>query len=80
MSQGPAARRRRGEAKSTVPLFVDVAPEAKALVDRVAALSGAPKWAVVEAFLTHAPLDENGLPTWWSTLMTQEELPLSKSA
>ena len=80
MKQAAVTRRRRGEGKASVPLFVDVAPEAKALVDRVAAASGAPKWAVVEAILVHTQLTEAGLPTWWPSMAEQEELPLPRSA
>lgn len=74
-------RRRKGEAASSVPLFVEVAPEAKAVLDRAAAATGAPKWAVLEAILRHTDLDDHGRPTWWpASAPDQEELPLPQSA
>jgi sirohydrochlorin ferrochelatase len=76
-------RRGRGESAGTVPLFVEVAPEVKALVDRLALESGEAKWAVVEKVFNRlaAEMDGDALPAWWpSPRANQEELPLSKTA
>lgn len=75
-------RRRRGEAAHSVRLFVEVAPEAKAVLDRAAAATGAPKWAVLESILVNLQLDENGRPVWWPETPSpdQGELPLTKAS
>ena len=73
-------RRARGTASDAVGIFVEVAPDAKAVLDEAAAVLGQPKWRVMEEILRHVPLDADGRPAWWPDQLTpQEELPL-KSA
>lgn len=76
------ARRRRGEAVHSVPVFAEVAPAAKAVLDRAAAATGAPKWAVLESILINAQVDDEGRPVWWPVEASpeQEELPLTKAS
>ncbi len=77
----PTSRRSRGTAAGSVPLFAHVAPEAKAVVDRVAEATGAPKWAVIEAILSHVEIGDDGVPVWWTVpTPNQGELPLRHSA
>ena len=62
MSTTPARRPRNQE---TAGLFVQVAPEAKGLVDRWASTANANRWEIVEALIFEAHLreDPDGLPT-----------------
>lgn len=76
MTSAPPKRRPRGTAAGCVPLFVEVAPDAKAVLDRAAAATGAAKWAVLEEILRHVPVDEHGRPQWWPIPHDQEALPL----
>ena len=81
---GTRIRRGRGESAGTVPLFVEVAPEVKAAIDRMAEESGAPKWAVIEAMVRHIETQMKasaGTPQWWpKSPVDQEELPLGRIA
>lgn len=76
---GTRIRRARGESAGTVGLFVEVAPDVKAAIDRWATLGDVPLWAVVEAMVHE--LDQHGRPEWWPRAAgQQEELPLGKTA
>ncbi|WP_340290853.1 hypothetical protein [Aquipuribacter hungaricus] len=80
MTQPAVTRRPRGSGHGRVALFTEVDAGTKAIVDHVSSVTGAPKWAVVEAMVLHTPLGDDGLPVWWESLMHQEELPLPRSA
>lgn len=69
-------RRARGTGAGRVPVFVEVAPEAKDRLDTIAGATGATKWAVVQALLEHVELDEHGRPVWWSSTSQQEVLDI----
>lgn len=77
----PKTRRVRGTGVDNVVLRVDVAPEAKALVNRVHEHTGLSKGQVTELLLMRIPLDERGLPLWpdIDNLATQEALPIAKA-
>jgi hypothetical protein len=57
-------RRKRGTGAGNVVLKVDVAAEAKALVERVATHMGLSKGQATERLLLSIPLDSRGLPLW----------------
>lgn len=66
--------KRRGV--TTVPLYADVAPQAKEVIDVIAAATGARKNVVIERIMASVELDEQGVPVWWPSDQ-QEELPLT---
>lgn len=72
-------RRAKGTAPDAAHLYVQIAPAAKAVVDRIHESTGAPRWVVVEQILGRIAddLDERGVPVWWPEQPDQqEELPL----
>lgn len=70
-----ARAKRRGV--TTVPLYSNVTPEAKQVVDTIASATGSRKNVVLERIMAHveSETDERGIPTWWSDSV--EELPLT---
>lgn len=70
-----ARTKRRGV--PTVPLYSEVTPATKEVVDSIAAATGARKNVVLERIMAHveSEIDDRGVPRWWSE--TSEELPLT---
>ena len=66
-------RRARGTRERTVPVFVEVRPEAKFRLDEIQAATGAPKWAIVEALLENVELDAHGRPVFWPESTNPQE-------
>lgn len=73
---GGALRGARGSRTDRVPLFVEVDPEAKEILETIHQTTGEPKWLIVQELLKRAPLDEEGRPVGWPEHPEQEELPL----
>ena len=66
-----------------MPIYVEVSPEAKAVLDKVAESTNVQKWVVMENYLLRLAheLDADGRPTWWpEPSIEQDELPLPRSA
>ena len=80
----PIHRRERGTGLGNVTLKVDVDPEAKDLVNRVADHMGLSKGQATERLLHSIALDERGLPRWSdiddSKDKYQEALPIAKAS
>lgn len=76
-----ASQHRRRKGIPTVQLHMFIAPDVKDLIDRYAAISGAPQWAIVEAAIRAGKPDSSGLPAGWDVprydQQGQEGLPLS---
>lgn len=73
-------RRGRGKAADAVPLFAEVAPEAKDFVDLWSQKTGAPKWVVVQSVLIQAAeeaLKGTGKPGWLARIESAQEDLLS---
>ncbi|WP_334139411.1 hypothetical protein [Corynebacterium variabile] len=70
-----ARTKRRGV--PTVPLYSEVTPAAKEVVDSIAAATGARKNVVLERIMAHveSEIDDRGVPHWWPE--ASEELPLT---
>lgn len=75
----PKTRRPRGTGTGNVVLRVDVAKEAKDLVERVHEHTGLSKGQVTELLLLRIPVDERGLPLWSDidSLSEQGALPIA---
>lgn len=58
-------RRPRGTGGGRVPMFAEVDASAKRKLEEIAAATGAPKWAILEALIDRAELDPSGRPVWW---------------
>lgn len=72
------SRRKTRRGVQTVPFYVDVVPETRDVVSRIADATGARKNVVVEEIVRHLDLDESGVPVWWQhPAAGQEELPLT---
>ncbi len=65
MSAVKGSRQRLRRADSLVHLYAQIAPDAKAVVDRAAEAAKVPKAEVLEEILRHVQLEDDGLPTWW---------------
>jgi hypothetical protein len=74
-------RRERGTGAGNVVLKVDVAVEAKALVERLATHMGLSKGQATEKLLLSIPLDARGLPLWpdIDDFQDQGTLPIAKA-
>lgn len=71
-------RRARGSATDAVGLFVKVQPEIKESFERLAAATGASKWALIEAMIEHAEQDLTaGRGTWLPTPDSDQDALLS---
>ncbi|WP_460467432.1 hypothetical protein [Calidifontibacter terrae] len=69
-----ARSKRRGV--ETVPLYADITPEAKSVIDAIAGATGARKNFVIEQIMAHIDVDDAGVPTWWP-VQQQEQLPMT---
>jgi hypothetical protein len=56
-----------------VAVFAEVDPPAKQKFDALVQATGAPRWAVLQAFLEHVEVDAQGLPVWWDAPRRQQE-------
>lgn len=70
-----ASTYRRTRGQRTVQMHMRVAPDIKAAIDRYAALSGAPQWAIVEAAIRAGHPGADGIPVEWDLEMPDEPLP-----
>lgn len=78
---GTIRRRARGTGLDTVTLKVDVAPEAKALVERVRVHMGLSQAQAAELILLRVQVDHRGLPLWHDIDAYQEgALPIAKAS
>lgn len=61
-----------------VPVFVEVDPEARQILDTIHATTGEHKYLIVQTLLTQVELDEHGYPVGWQLHpdLQQEEFPL----
>ena len=59
----PSYRRQRGV--DTVALNMFIAPDVKRRIEEVAAATGSPQWAVVEAAIRAGTPAANGVPQEW---------------
>lgn len=74
-------RRHRGTGLGNVTLKVDIAPDAKALVERVAQHMGLSQAQAAERLLMCIPLDARDLPRWSDidNYQTEGVLPIPKA-
>ncbi|TFH68127.1 hypothetical protein [Cellulomonas sp. HD19AZ1] len=76
-----AAKGSRPTRPNTAALFLEVTPDAKAVVEDIYAAAGGkewgPKWLVMQHILENARADlgSDGLPTWWKREDTSFEQP-----
>jgi hypothetical protein len=69
----PTERRGYATGGSRSGLYLEVSPEAKERLRLMHEATGAPKWALVEALLQQAELDDDGRPVFWPDPAIRQE-------